>query len=117
MPLTVNKRANERSTYGLTITFLDESGEALTPSSITWTLTDSAGVLINGRDSVVVSPASSILIVLSGADLPIDPGLSTQRVITIEAVYSSSIGSDLPFKDQVTFGMNDLVAIPDPITP
>jgi hypothetical protein len=118
MTIAISKKANERSTFGVRVTFTDELGESLSPTSIMWTLTDSAGTVINGRSSVVIAPAAEITIVLSGDDLPIGGGLSTGRLITIEAIYSSTLGLNLPYKEQISFNVSDLVAIVTPtITP
>ena len=94
----------ERSTYVVTVAFTDEDGTAVTPDSITWDLTDSQGNAINSRTSVAIAvPAASNNIVLSGADLAIPRPGDLWRIMTIEAVYDSSMGSNLPFKDEITF--------------
>jgi len=97
-------KAPELGTYVVSLSFTDEDGAAVTPDSITWDLTDTDGNVVNSRSSVsVATPASSINIVLSAADLAIPRPSMLGRVLTVEAVYDSTYGSNLPFKDEVTF--------------
>ena len=100
----LSTKAVEKSTYVVTVAFTDEDGAAVTPDSITWDLTDSSGNVVNSRSSVSIAvPAASNDIVLSGDDLAIPrPGI-LGRILTIEAVYDSDAGSNLPFKDEITF--------------
>lgn len=109
-------QANEESTYVITAAFTDEDGASVLPDSINWTLTDSSGNIINSREQVAVSvPAESINIVLSGDDLALQAGetdeAKVQRVLTIEAVYDSSYGNNLPLKDQAVFEIYNLTYI------
>lgn len=107
--------AVEESTAKITIVFTDEDEAAVTPSAITWTLTDADGTVINSRDGVSVdSPASTINIALSGDDLAIqagETGEAVSRIFTIEATYSSDLGADLPLKDSLKFPLVDLIAV------
>ena len=102
---------NEKGTAVLGVAFTDEDGNAVTPSSITWTLTDINGTIINSRDAVPITPATSVNIVLSGDDLALDAGVSDTRIVTVEWVYTSSYGTGLPGKDQAKFSIEDLVAV------
>ena len=108
--------AVEESTVKITVAFTDESGAVAVPSAITWTLTDADGTVINSRlDVNVDSPASTITVALSGDDLALqagETGDAVQRIFTVEAVYSSDLGSDLPLKDSLKFPLVNLVAIP-----
>jgi hypothetical protein len=114
MPTDLEAVAIEEGTYALTATFTDEDGSEVTPNVITWTLTDLKGNVINARQDVAVgSPASSVTIVLKGDDLSLDTdevGLG-QRVLTVEATYDSSLGSNLPLKDVAFFNVVDLKAV------
>ena len=107
--------AKEEGTYMITCAFTDEDGDAVAPDSITWTLSDSNGSIINSREDVAVgSPASSVDIVLSGDDLAIQAGETASTVtrrITIEAVYDSDAGSDLPLKDEAVFPLENLLNV------
>jgi len=110
MPVTLSTSAIEKSTFVITATFKDENGSAVTPTSITWTLTDGDGNVINNRDAVSITPNTSVDIVLSGDDLALTSG-SALRILTTEAVYSSSAGTNLPLKDSVSFLVKNLVAV------
>jgi hypothetical protein len=104
---------NERSTGVVIAAFTDDAGTAVVPSSITWTLTDTFGTVVNSRSAVsVLTPAASVDIVLSGADLALPSNLHTTRVLTIEAVYTSSAGTDLPLKEEATITIVDLLNVP-----
>lgn len=93
--------ATEGSTYVVTAAFTDEDGDAVVPASITWTLTDSQGSVINERDGVEVeTPAASVDILLQGADLEADPSGGGYLLFTIDATYNSSLGSGLPLVGQ-----------------
>ena len=108
----ISTKALERSTYILTLTFTDEDRAAVIPNSITWDLTDTSGHVINARSSVaVVVPASTYDIVLSDEDLAIPrPGI-LGRIVTVEAVYDSDAGTDLPLRDEITFAIQPLVNV------
>jgi len=100
----LSTKALELSTYVITVAFTDEAGAAVTPDSITWDLTDSDGNVVNSRQTVAIAvPAASNNIVLSGADLAIPRAEILGRILTVEAVYDSSMGNNLPFKDEVIF--------------
>ena len=109
---TLSTKALERSTYVLTIAFKDSTGTAVVPDSITWDLTDSSGNVVNSRQTVAVAaPAASIDIVLSDDDLAIPrPGI-LGRIVTVEAIYDSTKGQNLPFKDEVVFQILPLVNV------
>ena len=106
--------AVERSTYAVTVAFTDDAGDAVTPSSATWTLTDKQGTVVNSRDAVTISGLStSVTLVLSGADLAVgSPYFGAERVLTIEAVYTSDLGAGLPLKSETTFTISDLLNVP-----
>jgi len=117
MPIEIlPAEAIEKSTYVITAVFRDEDDELVIPSSITWTLTDEGGTVINERQDVSIdAPASSVDIVLYGDDLSIltaEAGsISVERRFTIEAVYDSDLGSDLPLRNSVRFRVRNLVAV------
>jgi len=111
MPTLLTSHAAEESTYAITAAFTDEAGDAVAPDTLTWTLTNDAGTVINNReDETVDSPASSETIVLSGNDLAVG-GNGVVRILTIKGTYTSSLGSELPLTDQVTFIIDDFTAI------
>ena len=67
--------AIEQSTYVITASFTDETGAAVVPNSVTWTLVNGDGQVVNSRSAVSVTPASSVTIVLSGDDLDLGTDL------------------------------------------
>ncbi|HDM76324.1 MAG TPA: hypothetical protein ENG51_07620 [Deltaproteobacteria bacterium] len=111
MPTTLTTHAVEKSTFVITVAFQDEQGNSVTPNELTWTLTDMNGNVINNRDQVSITPASSVDIVLSGDDLALEGDAPELRVLTVEGTYSSDLGSDLPIKDSVRFIVDNLVAV------
>lgn len=107
--------AVERSTYVITLTFADAADDAVTPSAVTWTLTDGAGNVINARTNVTATPGPTVVIVLSGADLALQLGETGdgtyKRLLTVQATYSSTEGSGLPLKEEHLFALRPLVAV------
>ena len=108
----LTEKATEEGTYIINAAFTDEDDNAVVPDSISWTLTDVVGTVINDRLHEVISPAADVDIVLSGNDLAIGTS-GTKRVLTIEAVYDSAAGDDLPLTDEASFDVEDLVHLPD----
>ena len=114
MPKLLSKKAAEEGTYIITAEFIDDDGDSVAPDTLTWTLTDSSGTVINSRTSVSVSsPTASEDIVLSGDDLALQSGESgdTMRILTIQATYDSDAGTDLPLNDAAYFYIKDLKTI------
>ena len=113
MATVLGTKAPEEGTYILTVAFKDDTGTAVVPDSITWTETDTSGSVVNSRLNVAVAvPAASITIVLSGADLAIQRPSILGRIVTIEAVYDSDAGNDLPLNAEIRFTIEPLVNIP-----
>ena len=92
--------AKEGGTYVVTATFYDEDDALVVPTTITWTLKDSGGSVVNSRQDVSVSPASSIYITLTGSDLPVNSHPQEELILTVNAVYNSSYGTDLTLVNQ-----------------
>jgi hypothetical protein len=103
----------EKSTAVITVSFSDEDGNAVAPDSMTWTLTDRNGNVINSRQDVVLSsPTSTEVIVLSGDDLQIvDSDDDGVRILTFEGTYTSALGSGLPLVDACSFVVENLKAV------
>lgn len=116
MPVALSVHAKEESTYIVTATFTDENGVAVVPVSIKWTLTDTAGIVINGKlDVVVPVPAASVDILLQGLDLAIlvtDISSNPTRIITVEATYNSALGLGLPLHGDAEFVVDGMIGIP-----
>lgn len=83
-PITVNAGAS----WILRVSFFDENDTPVIPNSIKWSLVDSEGNIINGRDEVAVSPAAAVVYIHL---LPLDNAetLDSKRVVRIKAKYFS----------------------------
>ena len=94
------------------ILWLDEDGVSEVPTAVTWDLTDRFGTVINSRHDVAIAvPAATNDIVLAGADLTIGAG-GPERVMLVEATYTSALGAGLLLKDECWFVIDALVAFP-----
>lgn len=106
--------AVEESTYVVTLAFADKAGDPVTPDSATWTLTDGDGTVLNSRSAVAITPlAASVDVVLSGDDLAMQAG-ETQyglRLLTVQAVYTSTEGAGLPLNAEYQFQVDGLTVI------
>lgn len=112
MPSEITEtKAIERSTCVITVSFTDEDGSGVTPNEVSWTLMDLDGNIINTRESIDITPGSSVEIVLYGNDLVVsgDVQRTAKRVLLLEGTYDSDIGNDLPFRDQLVFAIDNLV--------
>ena len=111
-------RAQEGSTFVIKADFVeknsDEGDEVLvTPNiGLTWSLTDVHGNPINNRIDVPLTPAESVNIVLSGDDLALNSPYPARRYVTVKGTYNSTLGSNLPLKSEVSFQIENLVAVP-----
>lgn len=114
MPTKLTSYAVENSTFAIVAAFTDENDDALTPDSITWTLCDTTGAIVNSREDVAIgSPAVSVTIVLSGDDLAVidNSNQSETRYLEISAVFDSDLGDDLPLKDRAEFKVINLKSV------
>lgn len=112
MPTNLTTKAQEESSYTITASFTDEDGTAVTPTSATWTLSDTYGNTINSRAAEVITPDTSVDITLTGDDLAIsETGAVIKRILTVEAVYDSTYGTGLTLKDTATFQVDNLTII------
>ena len=114
MPISITDHATEESTFPIEVSFTDDAGDPVIPNVITWHLTDRDGTVINSREDVNVAiPAATITVVLQGDDLVLDDSDNNLRILTIEATYNSTLGNDLPFKEEFRFYIDNLVKIPN----
>ena len=102
MSYTTLTNATEGSAYPVTIALTDDAGGALIPDTATWTLTDLDGNVINSRNAVSLTPASSMTLVLSGDDLDVATGYEkAERALIIEGTYTDpTFGSGLDFRQE-----------------
>lgn len=107
--------AEEESTFAIGMQVVDNLGAPVIPTTATWTLTNSAGAIINSREDVAISiPAADMTVALSGDDLALSAGEDTPvpRCFTFKGTYTSSLGSGLPLNQEVWFYIENLVAVP-----
>ena len=113
---TISIRPNEKSTAIVELTFTDEDGLVVVPTSAEWQLQKTDGTIVNERSFDNCS-FSGTEVVLSGDDLAVfgttDNG---KRVFAVQAVYDSDAGSDLPLNDEVTFRIQKLLRQVDETT-
>jgi len=108
---------DEESSGSIVVEFEDRDGDDVIPTSIKWTLTTTDGVtIINEREQEdVETPAASIEILLSGDDLALltveVSDRTVARKLTIEAVYDSDLGDDLPLNSEKSFSVRNLAYI------
>ena len=106
MPVTTyaSEAFPEKGIRGIQIDFMDTDGSPVVPTAISWTLTTEprahriGSEIINSRENVSVTPASSITIVLSGDDLQIlDDEIAkrtAKRLLTVQWTYDSALLGD-----------------------
>jgi len=95
--------ATKQGVFVVTFTFTDAAGTAIVPNVADWTLQDRAGVTMNGRIAVSITPASSVSITLEGNDLVSTDGVDEWRVFLVEYEYDSTEGTDLPMSGKALF--------------
>ena len=105
--------ARENGTYTVKVSFWDEDVVALIPTTITWSLYDTSGTVINSRlDVSVGSPAAVNNIVLTGSDLALGTDDNKLRRITIEAVVTTAVVTAKPIHGEAEFRIGNLVGEP-----
>ena len=114
MIVTLNLIAVEESTYIILAAFKDEDNQPGTPNWLKWYLTDEDATVINSREDVVITPDTTVAIVLTGPDLSIqaaETGIAYNRIVTLKGEYDSiTYGNDLAIKAAVKFPLENLVA-------
>ena len=105
--ITIGISPVKLGTIIFTVQFLTDAGLAATPKTLTWSLTNEAGTVINSRNRVSVTPAASNVIVCSGADLQLLTGETADYVhrrFIAEGTYdSTTLGDNLPVKEVAAF--------------
>jgi len=102
--------AVEHGTYVVALSFTDENGTSMVPNTVTWTLRDESGAVVNGREDVVETPAASIDLLLYGDDLAYAV-TSRRRILTVSCTYDSDLGDDLPLSAEWVIPIRNLVGI------
>lgn len=103
MAVKLSEHAPERGTFHVVCTFEDEDDAGAVPTSVTWTLMDPDGVVVNGRQDVVATPATSVTITTAGTDLALISGKTNDRIFLVEWVYDSSYGTGLEASEEAIF--------------
>lgn len=99
----IETHANEESAYTVTVTL------NFTPTTMTWTLTDEDGTVINSRSAVSVSsPSTTNTITLTGDDLALSDVKKTRRIFTVTGTYNSGANK---FSDECQFDIDNLLNI------
>lgn len=101
---TLSTHATDRGTFVVPVSFTDEAGNTVVPKSITWSLRNEHGQIVNEREDEEIGDDdldATIEIVLQGDDL--DRTAGRWRHLTTEAIYDSDAGSDLPSRDTCHF--------------
>lgn len=110
-PEMLDMIAEEQGTYVINLTFRDEDDNLVTPTSIKWTLTTVGGEVVNDRSEVnIAAPASSVDVLLTGEDLQLlsHKESYSSRILTVKAIYNSSLGVGLPLHGAVRFKIRNL---------
>jgi hypothetical protein len=113
MPTDLSVDAIEESTYVITAAFTDEDDNPVAPNTgLVWHLTNPDGDIVNSREDVSITPATTVTVVLQGDDLAIASDIE-KRIFTIEGTYDSTLGAGLLLKDAARFNVVSLVYFPD----
>jgi len=112
MAIVIGQKVPEEGVAVFTASFTDEDGTACIPTTVTWTLTDSAGTVINSRSAVSVTPAASVDIVLKDADLALTGSTDTfSRILYVKAVYTSTVVTSGTNHKEVWFEIEPMVNV------
>lgn len=116
MPILLETHADERDTYNVRASFFDESAtpQPVTPTTLNWSLVNMRGEIINNRLNVPITPAATVNVVLTGADLAL-PDTSNEyartRAVIFRGTYNSSLGSGLILTKEVRLIIDESVAV------
>ena len=116
MPIEITElKGTERSTMVFACTFKDEDENEVSPVTMGYTLTDTAGTVVNEIEDVAIdTPAAIENIVLSGNDLQILSGetdVQAGRILTLSGTYDSTYGNGLYLTESIHFAISNLVKI------
>lgn len=98
------KVATELGTYIIDVTLLDEDGDSLAPATLSWSLKDVGGNVVNSREDVEIDPpTSSVTITLTGADLALTANRPAQRILSLSGTYTTALGVEAALTESATF--------------
>ena len=107
----IKPNAVESSTFIITVSFFDESNLPVEPETMSWTLRDAAGTIVNDREDVAIDTpiGSSTTILLSGDDLALTGYFSGLRTITLEGTYDSDLMTGAPISAATIFKIDPVI--------
>ena len=116
MPTKLSDKAVEGSTFTIRAEFYeklpDGTRNPIVPNApLVWSLKEKDGTVVNSRSAEPLTPASSVDIVMSGADLALSGNHPVKRFVTITGTYNGVAGNDLPLIDEVNFQIYNLVGV------
>ncbi len=89
--IVLEKAAKEGGTYGVNLSFFNETGAATSPVTASWSLIDLSGNTINSRTDVSISsPGETETVVLYGDDL-VAQGANSASILTVATTFSLQI--------------------------
>lgn len=113
--VTLTQHAQEGSSFAVVANFVQRysSGapdQPITPNDgLAWSLFRENGTIVNNRESVPIGAASSVTIVLYGADLALLGGYPEKRFLVLEGTYDSLLGNNLPIRVEISFLVENLM--------
>jgi len=112
MPTNLPVSALERSTLSVSAQFYDERGSAVIPDTLTYTLTDMYGNVVNNRITANLTPATAVVVGLTNNDLQISGYSGVTRQLLFEGTYTSvTLGANQSLRDWVNFGIINAVKV------
>jgi hypothetical protein len=110
---------NKKSSGLFTPTYLDETGAVIAPAnitSVTYTISDQNGQIINGRNNVSITPPAGIILLAADTDLissdSSNAGGVGLRILCIKVLYNSAtLGNNTPINMEFGFMINPLVNV------
>tara|TARA_R100000655_G_scaffold71272_1_gene109656 strand:+ start:519 stop:860 length:342 start_codon:yes stop_codon:yes gene_type:complete len=113
--MLLEKIANEESTFFIDASIYDENENAITPTSLTWSLFDTEGNVINSREDVSIANLSSVVeIVLSGDDLALsnsETSAMIKRYLVVQGTYDDSNSDSRSLTEEFIFFIKNLTGI------
>ena len=114
--------AKEGGSKVIVISLVNSSNVTIIPQSMNWTFSDLNGNIINERNNIDYevdsgfgsggSLSASMGIILNGQDFLLNNKVGGKLcLLTVEGTYDSSYGTGLPFKDQCSFVVDNLISI------
>lgn len=103
----------ELGTAVITMAFTDEDGNTVVPTSLEWQLMRSDGTVIN-ENTFSEGSFTGTTVVLSGNDLAyFGSSDNAKRIFSVQGVYDSNAGTDLPLNAELRFEIQPLTGQTD----